>query len=288
MGAESGSAIASIPGSGFASSTASGSNFFNKSRRGISSSNSSNKFSDLFGNPIPLERRRLLNYTIDKILIGIEPIGTDIGHKLSYYTAGIRAAANIPTYLGGGKFVYHLSCLLTLGKTNETVILEFGAYYGSEPGYKNYIHYVYDAKNEGGLRFSKMTESDYRSKVYNGKKGAIIINELFVDNKMTFKELLEECKFGTSWKANDYNLATHNCQDFIAKVIEVLKVKRTENNETRYSHMTGKLFYPPVILKALEKNDMSKALKIAESIPGINFYVELGAYIYSKVKKNSK
>ena len=51
--------------------------------------------------------------------------------------------------------------------------------------------------------------------------------------------------------------------------------------------MTGKFYYPPVILKALEKNDMSKALKIAESIPGVNFYVELGAYIYSKVKKNS-
>ena len=285
MGTESGSAIASIPGSGFASSTASGSNFFNKSRRGISSSNSSNKFSNLFGDPIPIERRRLLNDKIDKILIGIEPIGPEFGHIISHYAAGMKM--QIPTYLGGGKFVYHLSCLLTLERTNETVILEFGAYYGGEPDYKNYIHYVYDPKNDGGLRFSKMTESDYRSKVFNGKKGAFVINELDINNKMTFDELLKECKAGTSWKANDYNLATHNCQDFIAKVIEVLNVKRTLNNETRYSHMTGKLYYPPVILRALEKNDMSLALKVAESIPGINFYVELGASIYSKIKKNS-
>ena len=193
----------------------------------------------------------------------------------------------IPTYLGGGKFVYHLSCLLTLERTNETVILEFGVYYGDEPSYKNYTHYVYDPKNDGGLRFSKMTESDYRSKIFNGKKGAILINELVINNKMTFNELLQECKVGTSWNSIDYNLATHNCQDFIAKVIEVLNVKRTLNNETRYSHMTGKLYYPPVILRALEKNDMSLALKVAESIPGINFYVELGASIYSKIKKNS-
>jgi lipoprotein NlpI len=132
-----------------------------------------------------------------------------------------------------------------------------------------------------------MNKSDYHSKIFNGKKGAIIIENITIDNIMTFNELIEECKRETSWKANDYNLATHNCQDFIAKVIEVLKVKRTINNETRYSHMTGKLFYPPVILKALEKNDMSKALKIAESIPGINFFVELGAQIYLKSKKNS-
>ena len=285
MGVDSGSVVASVPGSGFASSTASGSNFFNKSRRGISSSNSSNKFSSLFGNPIHLERSRLLNDSIEKILIGIEPIGTNFGHSLSYYSAGFRA--NLPAYFGGGKFIYHLSCLLTLKNTKETVILEYGAYHGGEPDYKNYIHYVYDPKEEGGLRFSKMSESDYRSKVKNGKKGAYIIDELIIDNKMTFNGLLQECKSGTSWKANDYNLATHNCQDFIAKVIKILKVKRTINNETKFSHMTGKLFYPPVILKALEENDMSKALKVAESIPGINFYVEIGAFIYSKVKKNS-
>ena len=51
--------------------------------------------------------------------------------------------------------------------------------------------------------------------------------------------------------------------------------------------MTGKLFYPPVILSALEKNDMNPALKIAESIPIVNFYVEINALIYSKFKKNS-
>ena len=77
---------------------------------------------------------------------------------------------------------------------------------------------------------------------YNGRKGAFIISDLFIDNKMKLSDLLFECKLGASWIANDYNLATHNCQDFIAKVIEVLKVKRTLNNSTKYSHISENLF----------------------------------------------
>jgi hypothetical protein len=46
MGTKSGSAIASIPSSGFALSNASGSNSFDQSRRGTSSSKSSNHFSE--------------------------------------------------------------------------------------------------------------------------------------------------------------------------------------------------------------------------------------------------
>ena len=283
----SGKCISSLFGSGFASSTSSGSNSFDKSRRGISSSNSCNKFVEQLLNPLAKERNFLLNCRIKKILIGIEPIGTKFGHEISYYGRGLRAY--IPTYLGGGSFVYHLSCLLTLERifySDITLILEFGAYHGSEPGYKNYIHYVYDSVNEGGLRFSKMTESDYREKVINDKKGAVILENLTIDNKMTLQELIDRCKNNSSWKANDYNLASHNCQDFIAKVIEILKVKRTDKDETKYSHMTGKLSIPPAILKALEKNDTPTIIRVTEQIPFISFYAELGAKIYSKFKKS--
>ena len=282
----SGKCISSLFGSGFASSTSSGSNSFNKSRRGISSSNSCNKFIEQLQNPLAKQREFLLNCRIKEILIGIEPIGTKFGHALSYYGKGLRL--RLPTYLGGGSFVYHLSCLLNIERmfySDLTVILEFGAYHGSEPGYKNYIHYVYDTFNEGGLRFSKMTESDYRAKVINDKKGALILENLTIDNKMTLKELIDKCKNNSSWKANDYNLASHNCQDFIAKVIEILNVKRTDKDETKYSHMTGKLFIPPVILNALEKNDTPTIIRVTEQIPVINIAAELAAKIYSKFKK---
>ncbi len=119
------------------------------------------------------------------------------------------------------------------------------------------------------------------------KKGAIIIENITIDNIMTFNELIEECKRDTSWKANDYNLANHNCQDFIAKVIEILKVKRTIHDETKYSHATGKITYPPVILKALEKNDTPMGLTVAQSIPYLRIYVEFWAFIYAKIKRKN-
>lgn len=276
-------------GSGFQSSNSSGSNVFNKSRAGISSSNSCNKYEPQFQNAKANERQNLLNSRIDKILIGIEPIGTKVGHALSYYTKPLRA--RIPTYLGGGTFVHHLSCLIFFSDLfqteNETIILEFGAYHGAEPGYKNLIHYVYDPEKEGGLRFSRMTESDYRNKVINGKKGAVIIDNLTITNKMTLKDLINKCKYDSSWKAKDYNLASHNCQDFIAKVIEILKVKRADNNETKYSYMAGKMNYPPVIVKALEKNDTPAILSVTQKIPIINLFAEMAGFIYSKVKKNN-
>ena len=281
----SGSGISSFFGAGFAVSNSSGSNVFNKSRRGISSSNSCNKYQPQSQEPEAYERQKLLDSKIDKIIIGVEPIGTGIGHGISYYTKPLRF--QLPTYLGGGTFVDHLSCLIFFSGlfSSGPIILEFGAYYGAEPGYKNYIYYVYDSENDGGLRLSRMTESDYRAKVINGKKGAIVIDNLTIDNKMTLRDLIEKCKYDSSWKAKDYNLASHNCQDFIAKVIEILKVKRTDNDKTKYSHWVGKINYPPVILKALEKNDTPKALSVAQRLPVIKTFANVAGFLYSKLKK---
>ena len=78
-------------------------------------------------------------------------------------------------------------------KTRESIILEYGAYYGRERTYNNYIPYVY-GQEKGGLRFSKMSVSDYQNKIYNGKKGACIMTDLFIEKKMTLQELLIECK----------------------------------------------------------------------------------------------
>ena len=106
----------------------------------------------------------------------------------------------------------------------------------------------------------------------------------FIDNKMTLGEFLGECKNDSSWKAKDYNLASHNCQDFIAKVIEILKVKRADNNETKFSHLAGRLNYPPVIVNALEKNDTPAALRITQKIPVVGIFSEFAGFLYKKFK----
>ena len=289
MGNSEGKVVSSIPASGFAALNYSGSNFSEQSRRGTSSSKSSNHFSEQDKEKIKGEREKFLNDSIKEIIIGIEPIGREFGHKISYY-ANYIGKALLPTYLGGSTIVHHLSCLITLKDCEEKVILEYGAYFGGEPGYKNYIHYFYDpdpnkTKKEGGLRFSKMSEDDYRRKIENGKKGAKIIHFLTINNKMTLNKLIDECCKKGSWKAKDYNLASHNCQDFIAKVIEILKLTRNaELDETRYSHMYGKLMYPPVILNAFEKNDTPLGLRIAEHIPIVNIFTETGVCLYATIK----
>jgi len=281
MGAKSGSAVASIPSSGFALSNASGSNSFDQSRRGTSSSKSSNNFSEQEKEEIEGEKNKLLNDTISEIEIGIEPIGKEFWHKITYY-GRYAGRALLPTYLGGASIIHHLSCLLTLKETKETVILEFGAYHGGEAGYKNYIHYIYG--KDGGLRFSRMDGFDYKWKIHNGKEGSEILEGLSIHNQMTLNDLIDECCKGTSWKAADYNLASHNCQDFIAKVIEKLKLKRSIYDDSLYCHKLGKIMYPPVILRALEKNDTPLGLRIADSIPLVGLFTTLGGAAYKKIK----
>ena len=184
MGSNVGNAIASVPGASFDISTDAGYNLFNKSGMGTSSSRSSNSFSGSLEEPNQfgkcLEKYELLEDIINFISIGIEPLGLDFGHTVLYHTGPVRCV--LPSRLGGGKFFYHLSCLLELKKNRESIILEYGAYHGREPTYKNYIHYVY-GEEKGGLRFSKMSVDDYHNKIYNGKKGACIMTDLFIEKK---------------------------------------------------------------------------------------------------------
>ena len=58
------------------------------------------------------------------------------------------------------------------------------------------------------------------------------------------------------WRAFDYNLSSNNSQDFIAKVIGVLKVKRKKS----YTHSSALIKIPPCILRALEKMKVGRHL----------------------------
>lgn len=267
MGADSGSFVGSTSGSFFDSSNASNSNCSAKSRQGTSSSSSSNhNYGNLFGGGIR-EKNKLLNSKIIEINIGIEPIGPKIGHFFTNNFIVNQQKVWLPSHLGGSTFCHHLSCLLTLSNS-ESLILEFGAYYGKEPSYKNNIYYW----KIDGLRFCKMTYSEYQDKIGNGIYGGGILenSELTFENKMTLKELILKCCNEGKWRANDYNLASNNCQDFIAKVIEILNVKRIYS----FSHNFALTQIPPCILKELEKNEDRKVLRFFEKIPILGVCIE--------------
>ena len=234
-----------------------------KSREGTSSSTSSNHYVSQKKKEKPGERDMILNSQIEGIILGIEPIGSLAMHKIvnNKYIGTIRKLT-LPTYLGGGNFCYHLSCLIKIrgqglfGFEKNNIILEFGGYFGDEPDYKNYVHYW----QEDGLRFSKMTEEDYRAKITEaGSIGEMI--EVILENKMTVRNLITECCKGGKWRAYDYNLSSNNCQDFIAKVIEVLCVKRKDSDIDKFTKI------PPCIMRALEKNEGSQLLRFLKKIP---------------------
>ena len=277
---ESGSGIGYSFGLFFRSSNSLNSNFLVQSREGTSSSSSSNNYQSQKKKEIFGERIRILNSQIEEIEIGIEPIGSKAMHKIvnNKFIGTIRKLA-LPTYLGGGTFCHHLSCLLKirgggLFGTEEKIILEYGGYFGDEPDYKNYVHYW----QEDGLRFSLMTGVDYSKKIRQAGEGSEILSVLF-ENKMTVKQLITKCCKEGDWRAYDYNVASNNCQDFIAKVIGVLCVKRKYS----YTHKLTKI--PPCIMRALEKNEGRKVLRVLQTIPLLGNVIELGASVAESVEE---
>lgn len=282
MGAKSGSGsiVSSVPSSIFETSNFSNTNCSVKSRAGLSSSRSSNKYAPQEEIEIYNERQRLLNSYIDEIKIGIEPIGEEHFHSISYYSKPIKIL--LPTYLGGGCFIYHASCFLRLS-CGDDIILEYGGYSGGDANYRNYIHYA----EEDGMRFSRMNFSDYLNKIKSGTKGSEILSSLYFQNIMPLQELINRCNNGSKkWVKGNYNLASYNCQDFVAKVIEVLEVKRCNEDNTKFLHNYSISTYPPVIIKALEKNEKTTLLTALESLPIIGIIVEDGACLGHKIKYN--
>ena len=99
--------------------------------------------------------------------------------------------------------------------------------------------------------------------------------DLYIKNEMTFGDLID--KFSNGWTAVDYNLVTHNCQDFVGKVIEILKAYRP-------LELARQLLYeielPRVVVNALKDNESEertttefKVRRVLEKIPLINLYI---------------
>lgn len=99
--------------------------------------------------------------------------------------------------------------------------------------------------------------------------------DFYIKNEMTFGDLID--KFSNGWTAVDYNVVTHNCQDFVGKVIEILKAYRP-------LEITRQLLYeielPRVVVNALKDNESEertttefKVRRVLEKIPLINLYI---------------
>ena len=99
---------------------------------------------------------------------------------------------------------------------------------------------------------------------------------LDIKNKIKFVELINN--FSNGWTAVDYNVFTHNCQDFVGKVIEILKAYRPHELERQLLY---EIELPKVVVNALKDNESEentmqvKVRRVLEKIPLINLY-----YVY--------
>ena len=71
---------------------------------------------------------------------------------------------------------------------------------------------------------------------------------LLVGNRITLGELVNHFIKEKKWNAKDYNVLTHNCQDFVAKCIKILKLKRF--NEEDKKRLNEIAHASPCIIKA--------------------------------------
>lgn len=98
---------------------------------------------------------------------------------------------------------------------------------------------------------------------------------LHVGNEMTLGELVNYFITENNWNAKDYDAFFHNCQDFAAECIKILKLTRINDlDKGRYFELE---FLSPCVLRALYANERwsakNIALRILQRIPIIGLLI---------------
>ena len=209
----------------------------------------------------------LMNKEIDEFYVGIEKLGSKIAHGVNEYI--LRAGKlYLPAYLGGGRFLFHLTAYFTFKNENQGILLE----YGGKPKGENYLPgsssssssispQLYKYGKDGGLRYQMMTSSQF-----SNLSDDILKLIIRVSTKPTVNSLLNSICNQSDWKRSDYNLAFHNCQDFVCKFIEKLDAVRPKFKYLRGFHNNAVAQYPYCLVKQLEKNEDDPS-QVADKIP---------------------
>ena len=220
----------------------------------------------------------LLNKEIDEFNVGIEKIGSKIVHGMNEYILK-EYKLYLPAYLGGGRFFFHATAYFRFKNEEQGILLE----YGGKPKGENYLpgasssispqFYIYG--KYGGLRYQMMSYSQFLQKSDN------ILNLIIrVSIKPSINSLLNSICNQSDWKRSDYNLASHNCQDFVCKFIEKLDAVRPKFKYYRGFHNNAVSKYPYCLVKQLEKNEDDPS-QLVDKIPLIGPIEEsVRLYIY--------
>ena len=196
----------------------------------------------------------------------------------------------------------HIALKLNLENLDDIVIIEYGqylteeslryfdraisnlgsSYYRSE---NNKAKYYYIKKD--GVRITKIEKknrvsvSEYLNEVDNSildrnsiskKLNQVNIIKCNVKKNMTLKQLINILS-NEKWEANEYNVAKHNCQDFAAEVIKILKAVRI--NESDKIRLKEKYALPNCMIRSFSNNEEISKINIVGRIPIFGLYFDI-------------
>jgi len=134
------------------------------------------------------------------------------------------------------------------------------------------------ASEQYGIKYEDFKFDIFKKGIVNG----FYTVECNVNNKITLNELINNFK-NEKWEAKSYNLLSHNCQNFGAEVIKILKAGRV--NERDKIRTREKMILPNCIIKALWDNEESSAINTLGRVPVLGLAFDAFASIFVKNKK---
>jgi hypothetical protein len=103
--------------------------------------------------------------------------------------------------------------------------------------------------------------------------------ECDIDNKITLEDLCKEFE-GEKWEAKNYNVVTHNCQNFADEVIKILKAKRIHDIDKVRTIEKEKL--PNCIISTLWDNEKLSKINTLGRIPILGIFCDF--FIMNTIK----
>ena len=188
----------------------------------------------------------------------------------------------------------------------EGELISGSSNYKNENNNKAKYYYI----NEDGFRITRLENSNYNNHLFNNSYNVNNIFEVsylqnlgfssfsYLDNninvnitdsisivkceaknKMTLRELISKFQ-GDEWKAKAYNVLGHNCQDFAAEVVKILKAVRI--NKKDKIRMNEKYALPNCLIKVLTENEKITAMNVIGRIPilGLLFDILFALFSY--------
>lgn len=226
---------------------------------------------------------QLLDDKIDYLYLGLEKIGLPI-HGFTdhaFMITRIFLPSEIPII--SGKSWVHASLLIKTLK-GYSICVEYGAYDGEDMIDKEKRSYetYYWFEQSHGLRYAEMNFDTYKYYKLDYDSYSERIFRLECGRNITLRKALSECNYNKKWTFQNYDLATQNCQDFVAKFIDVTNSYRRKGEEHRGLHNISSALIPKVILKEIERNE-DDGWNTAGKVPIIGPIIGAFYGIFSKI-----